>query len=165
MLQDGADIESVIKTLDGRILADPSFGEFMLHIGHHKLPSSIQKKRMLWKELGAPERIEQMLNQLSKVIKILDERLGKGSAWETISAKAGEVTTLAEAELKKRKLDFGIEYLRKVHSYDFFMVQEFDSLYDLQLHSPGYLRADPSAPPTNTAEAFGEQSHSEMIHD
>lgn len=122
-----------------------------MSLGLYYLPTT--RRIELWSQLNVVEQVEEHRGFVEQVINKQCQKLGQSSIWEAITAGTHGIDTLTPSQLQHH-LDLGVEYLRRVHHFDYWQLRQYDSIFDLETHSPGYIRTSASS----DASAFNHWS-------
>lgn len=143
VLEEGTNIDEAIAKLTGSVLEDPSIGRYELETGRYQDQSTRKLRRLLWTQMNDEGHVEQHLAQVEEVIKNEEAKSETGSVWAETKQNIGDDLV--------RHLDVGIEYLRKVHAFDYWQLQSYDSVFDLDSHSIAYARPSSEVPASETS--------------
>lgn len=137
ILKGDADSTKVRTQLMEAVLPNDVFGALSLQVSHYRQPAPNCRTRELWAQLNEENHVNQHLAQLEGVIDKIESTMVGESQWPAIVART-------ELDLRRR-LDLGVEYLRRVYAFDYWDLRQYDSPMDLEVHSPPYSRAQPDS--------------------
>ncbi|CCX29655.1 Similar to Zinc finger protein C725.08; acc. no. O94326 [Pyronema omphalodes CBS 100304] len=155
--------ETTVELLNGKSIHDDQHGDFVCHVGIHNGPTNPKAKKLLNEYMSMPQNLRKEAELVEKCIKKLEMELAgdensmseydgwemikdKVEAWGAIkrekreeSEEEGEEGTDSEVELKilKKKIDIGVEYLRRTFNFCMYCVSSSDSIHELTRKCPG----------------------------
>ncbi|KAJ3283963.1 hypothetical protein HK104_010145 [Borealophlyctis nickersoniae] len=140
VFHEGTDMASAKEELNNQ-----KIGDFVIHVTmHHILPT---RTRVAPGETNRPERLKHDLEQIKVLAKVLDDECDfpEGQGVAQVQKRLKQKLLIAEREASKadkdkKALDLHIEYLRKVHNYDYYGGIESSSPEDHARRSAVYLR-------------------------
>lgn len=124
--------EDAVAKLEGLQVDDPVLGKFPIQVSQFR-SNTRSEQRLLWSQLNDEGQVEQHLAQVEEILVQKEAKLETEALWPVIKARL-------EKELRQQ-LDVGVELLRRVHAFDYWQLQQYDSLMDLEVHSLPYVRA------------------------
>lgn len=155
--------ESTVELLNGKSIHDNQHGDFVCHVGIHNGPTNPKAKKLLNEYMSMPHNLKKEAELVEKCIKKLegeladnDDMIYEYDGWELIKDKVeawgsmerekretseeeGEEGADTEVELKilKKKIDIGVEYLRRAFNFCMYCVSSSDSIHELTRKCPG----------------------------
>ncbi|TGZ80079.1 hypothetical protein EX30DRAFT_68890 [Ascodesmis nigricans] len=170
--------ESTVELLNGKSIHDETHGDFTCHVGIHNGPTNPKARKLLneWMSMPANLRkeanfIERCARKLEAEIRV-DDSMEDYEGWEAIKEKVeswgsgererrqtteeeGEEGAESEVELTilKKKIDIGVEYLRRAFNFCMYCVSCSDSIHELTRKCPGGHIRRPTPSPDYTADA------------
>jgi hypothetical protein len=149
--------------LNGKSIHDESHGDFVCHVGIHNGPTNPKAKKLLNEYMSMPQNLKKEADLVERCIKKLEAELAahddeaydydgwelvkdRVEAWGSVerekretSEEEGEEGADSEVELKilKKKIDIGVEYLRRAFNFCMYCVSSSDSIHELTRKCPG----------------------------
>jgi len=169
--------EDTVDLLNGKSIHDDTHGDFVCHVGIHNGPTNPKAKKLLNEYMSIPQNLKKEAELVEKCIKKLESELADATdmpeydGWELIKDKVeswgaaervkretseeeGEEGADSEVELKilKKKIDIGVEYLRRAFNFCMYCVSSSDSIHELTRKCPGGHIRRPTPSPDFTAD-------------
>ena len=170
--------ETTVELLNGKSIHDENHGDFTCHVGIHNGPTNAKAKKLLNEYMSLPQNLRKEAELVGKCIKKLETELVDDSdliydydGWEIIKDKVeawgsverekretseeeGEEGADSEVDLKilKKKIDLGVEYLRRTFNFCMYCVSSSDSIHELTRKCPGGHIRRPTPFPDFTAD-------------
>jgi hypothetical protein len=153
--------DKTVELLNGKSINDPTHGDFVCHVGIHNGPTNPKAKKLLNEYMSMPQNLKREADLVEHCIQKLEAELlddysfeycgwdlikDKVEMWGTIerekretSEEEGEEGADTEVELKilKKKIDIGVEYLRRAFNFCMYCVSSSDSIHELTRKCPG----------------------------
>lgn len=155
--------QSTVELLNGKSIHDDNHGDFVCHVGIHNGPTNPRQKKVLNEYMSLPDNLKKEADLIARCIAKLESDLASDEStpesydgWELIKEKVeewghierekretseeeGEEGADSEVELKilKKKIDLGVEYLRRVFNFCLYCVSSSDSIHELTRKCPG----------------------------
>jgi len=170
--------ETTVEMLNGKSIHDDQHGDFVCHVGIHNGPTNPKAKKLLNEYMSMPQNLKKEAELVEKCIKKLEAELmdeenliyeydgwelikDKVEAWGSVerekretSEEEGEEGADSEVDLKilKKKIDLGVEYLRRAFNFCMYCVSSSDSIHELTRKCPGGHIRRPTPFPDFTAD-------------
>ena len=168
--------ESTVELLNGKSIHDENHGDFVCHVGIHNGPTNPKAKKLLNEYMSMPQNLKKEAELVEKCIRKLESELRENSGddydgWNLIKDKVetwgsverekretseeeGEEGADSEVELKvlKKKIDIGVEYLRRAFNFCIYCVSSSDSIHELTRKCPGGHIRRPTPPSDYAAD-------------
>jgi hypothetical protein len=169
--------ESTVDLLNGKSIHDETHGDFVCHVGIHNGPTNPKARKLLNEYMSMPANLRKEAEMIERCIKKLEFELhdecsmeeydgwemikDKVEAWGHIerqnregSEEEGEEDADSEVELRilKKKIDVGVEYLRRAFNFCMYCVSSSDSIHELTRKCPGGHIRRPTPSPDYTAD-------------
>lgn len=169
--------ESTVDLLNGKSIHDEVHGDFVCHVGIHNGPTNPKARKLLNEYMSIPANLRKEAELVEKCVRKLElelkdeDSMVEYDGWETIKDKVdawghverekretseeeGEEEADTEVELKilKKKIDVGVEYLRRAFNFCMYCVSSSDSIHELTRKCPGGHIRRPTPSPDYTAD-------------
>jgi hypothetical protein len=155
--------ETTVEMLNGKSIHDENHGDFVCHVGIHNGPTNPRAKKLLNEYMSMPQNLKKEAELVERCIKKLemelaahDDTMYDYDGWELVkdrveewgsverekretSEEEGEEGADSEVELMilKKKIDIGVEYLRRAFNFCMYCVSSSDSIHELTRKCPG----------------------------